>query len=84
MAFTIDTSFKGIQIPAAYASVMMLSISLDKTKIQFGLWFYVSPDGEQFNAETYTADYDINGLNPFKQAYNYLKALPQFENAIDV
>jgi hypothetical protein len=32
---------------------------------------------------SYQFAYDINGENPIKQAYEYLKTLPEFANATD-
>ena len=36
-----------------------------------------------FNTKTYSCAYDINGENPIKQAYLYLKTLPEFASATD-
>ena len=83
MALSVQVNFKGINIPSAYVTATLPSISLDKTHISFGAWYRNSADDEVFNSVTYEAPYDLEGDNPFKQAYEHLKSLPEFEGGID-
>lgn len=36
-----------------------------------------------FERRVHEADYDINGVNPFAQAYAFVKSLPEFAGAED-
>ena len=55
----------------------------DKSNISFYLRSYVSTDNPFFSEDFISCAYDINGENPFKQAYKYLKTLPEFSDAVD-
>jgi hypothetical protein len=52
--------------------------------------FYVrayatSTNVEKLDQTSYNAPYDIQSLdNPIKQAYIYVKTMPEFENAVDI
>ena len=84
MAFT--TSIKtnaGISVSAAYCKVENLAL-LNKTLIQFNVKAFASIDNStSFWQQGYTCIYDLDGPNPIKQAYEYLKTLPEFSNATD-
>lgn len=74
---------QGFEAKTAYIRVEEISI-FGKTSIQFSVRFY--KDAAQkvsFKDEMKMCDYDIEGANPFAQAYNYLKTLPEFAGAID-
>jgi len=47
------------------------------------VWFMSSQSGDQLEERPYFFQYDITGENPIKQAYEYLKTLPEFANATD-
>lgn len=84
MALKIDTTTpQGIAVSGAYCRIE--SISLTKTAITFALRRYKDNSGLPFFLEEYvTAPYDLTGKNPIQQAYDYLKALPEFASAVDV
>jgi hypothetical protein len=82
MALSKTISFKGITVNGAYLKVW--HISGGKTEIKFGLGYFASADGEMFDSKTFEMAYDINGENPIKQAYEYLKSLPEFADAGNV
>lgn len=82
MALQKTLTYKGLTIPNAYCKVWR--IEGDKTEISFGLGVYVSRDGERIYSETHTFDYNLDGENPIKQAYEYVKTLPEFAGATDV
>lgn len=83
MALSLDTEFKGIPVKSAYVTVEFPSIGRTKDSIEFGLWFRSSPGAESFRTESLSASYDIGGPDPFKQAYEHLKTLTEFENSTD-
>ena len=74
------TSF-GVELPNAYWRIELASVT--KTQMQVKLRVYNTPDLPAFGEEDHTAPYDIEGENPIKQAYVYLKSLPEFADVID-
>jgi len=83
MAFskTSETVY-GITINNAYHRVESVSLS-GKDRINFHVRSYVSPDKAFFAEQVLSSAYLLDGANPIKQAYEYLKTLPEFEGAID-
>jgi hypothetical protein len=83
MALTknIETA-TGINVPNAYFRVE--DIFLSKSVISFTLRNYVVSTKPPLSKEDMTCAYDILGENPFKQAYDYIKTLPEFADATDV
>jgi|SaaInlStandDraft_4_1057021.scaffolds.fasta_scaffold235701_1 hypothetical protein len=83
MALTLDrqTNFN-LLINDAYNRVE--DISLNKEEITFHLRSYLDVTQPFFREDIHTCVYDINGENPIKQAYEHLKTLPEFADAIDV
>ena len=74
---------QGFDVQDAYMRVETTQLP-QKNAMQFMLRMYkdaqasVAFDSKQFNCE-----YNLNGGNPFNQAYNHLKTLPEFAGAID-
>lgn len=79
---TMQTPF-GVEVKAAYIRVEGVRI-VGKTELLFRA--RVSVDGvlPHFSDISCECAYDLDGDNPFKQAYAYLKTLPEFENAENV
>ncbi|EPF7752871.1 hypothetical protein ACSVMW_001874 [Vibrio parahaemolyticus] len=78
-----DTPF-GIELNGAYLRVDFVTI-IDKVSLRFALRTYNSRDAAKFIDENFFAcEYDINGENPYKQAYDHLKSLEEFNSAVDV
>lgn len=76
------TTHYGIEVPDAYFRVKYVRLQ-SKTEMQFSVYGYADPD-KQFIVESLeSCAYDLDGDNPIKQAYEYLKTLPEFEGAID-
>lgn len=71
----------GIKVDEAYIRVE--SPSITKGKIIFTARKYVGTDKPFFAEEVIECKYDINGENPFKQAYLYLKSLEEYADAED-
>jgi hypothetical protein len=79
---TTQTRF-GISVPNAYHRVELLTLE-SKEVMRFNLRSYASVDLPPFDEASFEAPFDINGANPIKQAYEYLKALREFDGAEDV
>jgi hypothetical protein len=78
------TTEAGINVSNAYCRVEKLSFTA-KTSIAFNLASYVDQNKTTpFNVTNYLAKYDLEGSNPIKQAYLYLKTLPEYANSLDV
>ena len=76
------TTKHGITVAGAILRVDKVSIT-DKEEVSFVLRSYVSADKPFFEQREMTAPYKLDGANPFKQAYEHLKTLPEFEGAVD-
>lgn len=79
---TTQTSF-GIEVVDAYHRVEGLRI-INKDQIAFQIRSYKDNSGlPHFSDQSMGCSYNINGDNPIKQAYDYVKTLPDFENCTD-
>ena len=65
--------YNGIKVEEAYLRVEFPSINKDS--MSFNLRKYVSTDLPFFSEDIITCAYDIEGKNPYAQAYEYLKTL---------
>lgn len=83
MALKIDTTYKGFPISGAYVAVLVPTISMDKTEMAFNIQTSASEGSEALDNQYITSPYMIDGGNPFSQAYEYLKTLPEFLGAMD-
>jgi hypothetical protein len=81
MALLKNAEFKGIKINGAYHRVW--NVYVTKDEIEFGLGFHVDANSERINSLAYKCAYNLAGDNPIKQAYLYLKTLPEFAGAVD-
>jgi len=82
LKLTVD-SVHGFTAIDALHRVEHLSIA-GRDKISFHLRSYTAFDKPFFAENIYEADYDLYGENPVKQAYLYVKTLPEYEGAEDV
>ena len=84
MAFSIDrTTPWGIEVSDAYCRIEQLSLT-SKDSISFNLRCYTQPAGvPHFSDDVFGCEYNLSGDNPLKQAYEYLKGLPEFSSAKD-
>ena len=79
---TIDTPW-GIKVSNAYCRIETVWIDT-KTSISFLVRAYVdSNTNTYFDEQRSACQYSIDGDNPIKQAYEYLKTLPEFADATD-
>lgn len=77
------TSPQGFNADNAYHRVDNVSL-LNKNMLNFMVLSYASASNNiSFQTDAYTCDYDLLGNNPIKQAYEYLKTLPEFSGATD-
>jgi hypothetical protein len=76
------TTVQALVAVDAYHRVENVQIE-GKTSMSFCLRSYVSKDNPFFSEELIKCTYDINGDNPFKQAYLHIKTLEAFKDAED-
>ena len=78
---TVNTPH-GFNAVDAYHRVEGVQVSKDIMMFQFRS-YKDNSDLPHFADASYKCDYDINGENPIKQAYKYLKTLLEFKDATD-
>jgi len=76
------TTIHGFEAVNAYHRVEGLTL-LNKTEIRFHVRSYKTANDPFFQEQILSSPYDLDGDNPIKQAYKYLKTLPEFQNAED-
>jgi len=76
------TSSQGFEAVNAYHRVEGLCLVTNEM-ISFRVRTYKDVAFSAFADNGYSCTYDITGENPIKQAYEYLKTLPEFANATD-
>jgi hypothetical protein len=81
LAKTVST-VHGFQAANAYHRVEAVSLT-SKEQISFHIRSYTSVEKPFFEESVLSCAYDINGVNPIKQAYDHLKTLPEFAGATD-
>jgi hypothetical protein len=74
-------TIQGLNVSDAYIRVE--SISLSKNLMHINIKTYVSVEKPCLSAEVFSCAYSLEGQNPFQQAYEYLKTLPEFSGATD-
>jgi len=77
---TIQTIF-GFEIKNAY--IRIEGVRVNKNSIQFQARASVNSEKPHFLDTQYDCAYSLDGENPIKQAYEYLKTLPEFAGAVD-
>jgi hypothetical protein len=78
---SVQTSF-GVDVVDAYHRVEGVQL-VSKDKIQFQVRTSLDGVKPHFEDATYECVYDIQGDNPIRQAYRYVKTLPAFAGAVD-
>ena len=74
---------QGFEATNAYYKVENVCL-IDKTNMQFALKAYKNnKENVAFLDVPYKCEYNLTGENPIKQAYEYLKTLPDFVGATD-
>lgn len=72
----------GVSVSAATVKVGTVSVA-GKTKISFSVFYSVEEHQTAFHETSHECAYEMSGENPIKQAYEYLKTLPEFADAVD-
>ena len=72
----------GFDAIGAYHRVEGVTLN-SKVSINFRLRSYKKPECEAFADAGFGCDYDMDGANPIAQAYEHLKTLPEFADAVD-
>ena len=78
---TVATYF-GTEVADAYHRVDCLQL-VGKKEIEFRVRVSVDGIKPHFADAAFFCPFDINGSNPFAQAYAHLKTLPEFADAVD-
>ena len=81
LAKTVSTVY-GFQAINAYHRVEGLSLE-SKTTMSFHVRSYAEKDKPFFSETVLSCAYEIDGANPFAQAYEHLKTLTEFADATD-
>lgn len=81
MALTKNFEFNGIEVQNAYIKIEHAVVSKDS--IMATVVWRANATSVPLKDKAYGLEYDINGTNPLAQAYEKLKALPEFEGAKD-
>lgn len=72
----------GFQAVNAYHRVEVVTLT-GKDKISFHVRSYTAEDKPFFAEQIVTAPHELDETNPIKQAYEYLKTLPEYAGATD-
>lgn len=88
MALKTDVKIPNTEESVRNAYAQINTISGAKHRLSFNVMYYSKQplpesDTVRFYAETFVFVPDLNGKNFIAQGYEYLKTLPQFENAQD-
>lgn len=73
----------GIEVEVPNVYIKVKNVDCSKTKTTYTASFLKSKDGIVLHNLYGNFDYNLNGENPIKQAYLYLKTLPEFSDATD-
>lgn len=77
-----QTTVHGLEAADAYHRVESLVLN-GKDKINFKLRSYADKDKPFYAEQDMTCSYDMNGSNPFQQAYVFVKTTGEFVDAQD-
>jgi hypothetical protein len=81
MAITNNVVYKGIPINNAYIRIWRYEGSKENTHFEAGI--HADKDSEMITSKGYQFPLNLDGANTIKQAYEYLKTLPEFSDAVD-
>ena len=82
LSTTVETDWK-IIVSDAYCRVEHVSL-VRKDYISFHVRYYAASESVPFfNEKVISCQFTLEGPNPIKQAYHFLKTLPEFADATD-
>jgi hypothetical protein len=76
------TTIAGIEVKDAYHRVCQVRLD-SKAVLVFNVSMHKDAENPSFFSAGHACAYDMAGENPMKQAYDYLKTLPQYDGAQD-
>lgn len=77
----LDNFDKEVSFPEAYIKILEVFTSKSKTRLAYGI--YQEANGRLLKEGSEVFEIDLEAANPIKQAYIYLKSLPEFTGATD-
>ena len=83
MAIKKTVDFKGLTIQYAYIKVMRPTIYEGNNKMTFAVYFYSERGATSFDNMFFESPYSLDGPNPVKQGYEFIKTLDQFSGGED-
>lgn len=83
MALTKDVVLNnGLVAPQAYIRVE--EINIYKGKMSFEVKKYTDTSKPYFSTDSISCEYNLNGDNPYIQAYEHIKTIPEYQGAKDI
>jgi hypothetical protein len=82
-ATLVRTDNFGQQVTLANLYMKVASAFVTKQEIQAAVIALTAENSSSIFTENYVFSLDIEGPNPIKQAYEHLKTLPEFADAVD-
>jgi hypothetical protein len=79
---SLTTNFD-TQVTFDNAYIRVDGVNVKKGFSQAFVFTHKEKDGQILQKKNYVFDYDLNGVNPISQAYQHLKKLPEFVDAVD-
>lgn len=76
------TTVHGINLTDAYIRVEALRLAT-KSTMAFNVCVYADRTKPMVDGRPVECSYDLAGANPLEQAYDHLKMLPEFADAVD-
>ena len=76
------TTPQGFEATNAYITCVNIRL-YGKNSMEFQTRAAKEKEFPSFSDTTYSAAFNLDGPNPIKQAYEYLKTLPEFADAVD-
>jgi hypothetical protein len=83
MAIRKTIDFKGITVPNAYIQVTSLSIKADWEHMEFSGQMMIDANSPPFDGLSHECPYNLEGGNPVRQAYDFLKTLEKYAGSED-
>jgi hypothetical protein len=81
MALQQTLSHLDFSLPNAYLKVS--TYTGNKYVLSFNLDVKATQESNPLTTKIYSCQYNFDGSNPIKQAYEHLKSLPEFADAVD-
>ena len=82
MALQTAINFRGVSVPKSYVKILKFEGS--QAGMTLHVAYHVAPSNPALEIRAFQMPLNLEGPNPFRQGYIYLKTLPEFQNATDV